>query len=431
MAALAPSPEGSSRTFHGDVARIRHNALALTVMGVVPFGAMFLLCVTFLRDLGPEPQTAILVVSLAFAASIATALVLWLRGRRFRARYQTVEVHADPEGLRLDGVLHRRHELTADLVSAVADPCEVRLERRFRPTITLRAESPAEARSILFALGLDASQNVTTYHGMSRLLAGAPNSYTLWGLGVASPGIFGLLAVIAIDIVTMPVVLGMAACSAALVLSTATRTKLVVSAEGVRWSWLGLRRFIGFGDIKSIWRDRFGGTVGGLVFQLTSGERLRYRPTDARDLEVGRALLDQLEERIREAMASYRAGGTEGDAGRLARGGREMKAWLRSLRTIGSGANADARTAAIPREHLFRIVEDSSTGGPARAAAAVALGMSLDAEGRARVRSAATATAAPKLRVALEVIAEGAEDNELVTAMAEVEVEAEKARPFE
>jgi hypothetical protein len=88
------------------------------------------------------------------------------------------------------------------------------------------------------------------------------------------------------------------------------------------------------------------------------------------------------------------------------------------------------RTAPIPRERLFRVVEDASLDPTSRAAAAVALGLELDDEGRARLRAAAEAMAAPKLRFAIEKAASphAAEDSAIKAALAELEIEEARTR---
>ncbi len=426
MTAPVPLPEGSPRSFEGDVVRVRRNPIVMG-LGAAPFlglAAMFA-AVGFDKPV----DLALGITGVVAVTTAAIPSLLWLHGRNWLARRTPLRAKADPEGLRLDGVHFPRRALKAQLVSS-GEENKVRLGRRFAPALELDAESGADARALLFALGLDASQNLTVYHGMSRYLVNRRNAYQFRALAMGSPLFLGPVALCA-SAASVPVGIAIGLAAVALLVASSARTKIIVGAEGLWWSWMGVRRFIGYGDVESIERDQFGGTAGRLLVQLHSGQTLFFRPSDTKDRREGQTLLDQLEGRLTEAMASYRAGGTAGDAARLARGSRETKAWLASLRAIGSGANVDARTAPLPREQLFRIVEDSATDASARAAAAVALGMHLDAEGRARVRSAATATAAPKLRIALEAIAEGAADPELEAALAEVEVEARKARPFE
>jgi predicted transcriptional regulator len=58
---------------------------------------------------------------------------------------------------------------------------------------------------------------------------------------------------------------------------------------------------------------------------------------------------------------------------------------------------------------VWRVVEDPGVAPSDRAAAAVALGARLDDADRSRLRRIAEACAAPRLRVALETIADTAE----------------------
>jgi hypothetical protein len=107
----------------------------------------------------------------------------------------------------------------------------------------------------------------------------------------------------------------------------------------------------------------------------------------------------------------------------LRRGERDVRAWIQALRAAGAGSRADARTAALPTDTLFRIVEDPRLGSAERAAAAVALDAAgLDDAGRQRLTAAANATAGPKLRVVLQA-ARDADDEALAEAMAAMEAD--------
>ena len=64
------------------------------------------------------------------------------------------------------------------------------------------------------------------------------------------------------------------------------------------------------------------------------------------------------------------------------------------------------RDTWIPRHELLAVVEDPTAPQSARAAAALALKTGLEEPERVRVRVAAAATAAPKVRVALETVAD-------------------------
>jgi hypothetical protein len=130
-----------------------------------------------------------------------------------------------------------------------------------------------------------------------------------------------------------------------------------------------------------------------------------------------------VEERLREARDAFRQGDRGDAAAPIRRGERGVGEWVASLRAIGTGANADMRTAPVPRENLFRIVEDPAAVATDRAAAAIALGAELDDESRARLRRTAESTAALRLRVAFERAAGDGETAEIEAALAELDGE--------
>jgi hypothetical protein len=134
-----------------------------------------------------------------------------------------------------------------------------------------------------------------------------------------------------------------------------------------------------------------------------------------------RPIVPLIEERIRDAMDAFHRDGTSVDASLLRRGERAVGVWVAALRSIGAGANADLRTAPMPGERLFRIVEDPASPAVDRAAAAVALGGDLDEQTRTRLRFVADATAEPRLRLAIEKAAAGEDKAEIEAALAEIE----------
>jgi hypothetical protein len=81
-------------------------------------------------------------------------------------------------------------------------------------------------------------------------------------------------------------------------------------------------------------------------------------------------------------------------------------AWIRHLRSIGSGANVGPRTAPVSAEQLWQTVEAPTAEPAAREAAAVALSGGLDGEGRRRLRIAAQQTVQPNLRVVFDAAAD-------------------------
>jgi hypothetical protein len=117
------------------------------------------------------------------------------------------------------------------------------------------------------------------------------------------------------------------------------------------------------------------------------------------------ARAEALAERIRAALAlSHRTDG----AHLLAR-----SAVAGSLGRAAQGAT-DYRQPSVSREQLWELVEGEATDRAARLAAAEALATAIDAQDRSRLRVAATLVADPKVRVALEDLAE--DDNRTADA---------------
>jgi hypothetical protein len=86
-------------------------------------------------------------------------------------------------------------------------------------------------------------------------------------------------------------------------------------------------------------------------------------------------------------------------------------------------ARASHRRAPVPQERLWRVLEDPKVEPLERAAAAVALKPELDAAGRSRLERTAATIAAPRLRIALDAVAEDADEETLAEALAEIEAD--------
>jgi len=132
-------------------------------------------------------------------------------------------------------------------------------------------------------------------------------------------------------------------------------------------------------------------------------------------------------ERIEEAAAVHRRGGGTDLAMALMRGGRGVTDWLQALRGVGAGAVGGLRTAAVPLDSLYGVLDDPRKTPAVRAAAAVALAASEDPGAHQRIRIAADATAHPRLRIAFERAAGGAADAELAEVLEEIEEVDERA----
>ena len=103
----------------------------------------------------------------------------------------------------------------------------------------------------------------------------------------------------------------------------------------------------------------------------------------------------------------------------LARRERSHIDWVKALHA--ATAKVSHRASPLSLEALWRLVESPRAEPLARAAAAIALEPKLAREDRARLRIAAEATASPRLRIALDRVAEGADEEALAEALAAVE----------
>lgn len=306
------------------------------------------------------------------------------------------------------------------LVPSVSAAPRVRLTPHgLRRAIDLEVDDEQSGRRLLRALSFDVSQTTATFRVGSRMgsqpwmgflvAAVATLVGMLWHL--ASRGRHHGGGFLPMMFIVWP----------AMLVLLVVPSRLDVGVDGVLLRWLWTRRFIGYGEVVSVAAFDEGSGKSrrrGVCLSLEGGEQVR--------LIVNSAGIDDriaiLKERIRGAMEAHAAGGGEEDAMLLRRGDRSVGEWIRSLRSIGAGANADLRTAPVAPERLWRIVESPSVKPSARAAAATALGASVDEEGRDRLRAAAAATVAPKLRIALEAAAgEAHEEGAFEEALRELE----------
>jgi hypothetical protein len=410
--------------FSAELSRVRRNPWVLGLAASPFLGTLAALVAGF-------AVKAAFFAFLFHPAIVAIIALLYAWQRNPWAVIEPLPVRADAAGVHVGDTFIPLADIKDGFVLPGRTP-QVRLSRRRALPLELRCGSVAEARSLLRALGLDVSQRVAQFRTSSRAVA--KRRYTavavgtfmaVYGAFVASiaranhghspalAGVFGVaFALSLIGLVTVMLV----------------PTRLGVGADGIVLRWFGRSRFLGYGDITGVFRfDKGWGRNRqiGLTVTLRSGEEVAIPIGQAKWNDDGVAII---EERMEEAMEAFRGGGAAADAALLRRGDRPVAGWIDALRAIGSGANADMRTAPLPRERLFRIVESPTAAAPDRAAAAVALSADLDDDARTRLRRAADAIAAPRLRVVLEHAAAGAEQAEVEAALAEMDAEEAKRR---
>jgi hypothetical protein len=298
----------------------------------------------------------------------------------------------------------------------------LRIERKGpSPNQELELDDEADGRRILAALGLDAAQTITSFRGMALTQATILRSFGLMALamalGVAVGSLAGMLGNPAAASIAGAITMGTLAAFGSLM-----PTRIEVGTDGVLIRWLTYRRFIPHAEITGGWVQETGlgrGRRVQVMLQLEGGEKVRLPITSQR---YRRERADLLVQRIAEArqVGSH----TEGaDTRVLERRGREVDEWVRALRELTRLATHRAK--AVAPGDLWQVVESPSQDPLARAAAAIALEPELDASNRQRLRVAAQATASPKLRIALDAVADQAEDEALTEALSALDEDRE------
>lgn len=181
--------------------------------------------------------------------------------------------------------------------------------------------------------------------------------------------------------------------------------RVTVGADGVVIAvpLLRRRRFVAHESIVDIEQ-----TSDRVVLALASGTRYEIHTGGG---QQHTALVERLVEATRVNLSAEHAE----PIALLRQGGRTPGAWVRELREHGSVAGGAYRAMALPEETLWRVALDPSERPNHRIGAGLALRAKLDDAGRARLRVAAGAAASPRVRIALEAVANENED-ELVAA---------------
>ena len=367
-------------------------------------------------------------------AGLGHALIFGVLGLVFAYKYnrnpsyEAGEITADPTGVRIGGrLLATRDDIRDGFVLPYKGRTVVRLRRSGRTSINIAVEDIAEGRRLLKALGLDATQTVARVRAASQVfsmpswkqLALFLAPVALVPLSIVSATLLGGKHGLPFGFAVIPFVY------AFMFTMLLAPTSVRIGADGIVTRWLGKERYFPFKDIE--WVNPYEGaqlnkTYVGVEIVTRAGETTRILTGQKRWGDEQQGLLI---ERIREAIEAYRSGYAGADASVLARNGRAPKDWVTALRAIGAGANADMRTAGIPLDRLWRLVEDASAAPLARVGAAIALTPQIPPSERRRIRIAAEATASPKLRIALErASSNDTPEEELAEELSALEAEA-------
>lgn len=261
-------------------------------------------------------------------------------------------------------------------------------DSRGTKVLDARVRDHEEGTALLAALGLDATKQRFTRDVASPLgaILGPMRNKVL--------AFVGFLAVAGAFVVAGRSPVPAIAVAALAMLVMAWPQRVEIATDGVVVSWFGRRRFTRFADVKEIAIAR-----GAVSLVLHSGKAIVVSRDDQ---------MPAIAARLREAFDAYQQRGSDGVVAALvAREEREMPDWLTHLRGLRSQSY---REASIDDEALLRVVEDPGAAPDARAGAVVALRPTLSSAGRERIRVASAATAEPRLRVALDALADASEE---------------------
>jgi hypothetical protein len=328
----------------------------------------------------------------------------------------------DERGLSLDGAfIVPKEAFVGAAIERIRDDGQCRLllvygDRTFAKVakITLLVPDDASARAVTRALGIDAEQRLTRVSFSQS-----------WGLperllpSIAFALVLGLLIVFAASLNPLAwlVMFVFALASYFFALQRVDRTTLTVGSDGVLRERFARNRFVSFGEIARVMKKD-----GGLFLELCDGGAMRLirRRVTAADQDRSPDLdlfVELLALQIQSALeVRHELARAAEDDSFVARRGRPPKKWIDDLRGAPRTGN-DYRSPPVGDENLPRLVADGSRSPDARVGAAIALRAR---EGEAivpRLRVAAAVTASPQLRVALEKIADGADDGEIARSI--------------
>lgn len=365
--------------------------------------AALVLTVSLIAAFVPDLRATMGWVGLLTVLPILPALS-WLY-RRVPRPGGRIEVHAD--GIHVEGALALPR---ADLERAVVTPgphgVTVSIQHKIGLAVVIDVADEAQGHALVAALGMSATQSLSTFALDSKLAAALPGWAFVASLLMFMPAVLGPLLA---GLPWLAVALGVPGYAA--LVAMALPARITIGLDGLLVRWLGRRELIPFGELRAIAHDG-----RRLVLDLAGGRRRTLsarwtadRFVKARSTEHGfasrEAYLDAIVARAREAMAASRGSAAPAAAAALLRKGQDLTTWLRALRaTLDRGASGFRQAETVP-EQLWSTVEDGAADPTERAAAAVALGPALDDAERERLRGVARVVVSPRLRVALEATA--------------------------
>ncbi len=183
---------------------------------------------------------------------------------------------------------------------------------------------------------------------------------------------------------------------------------LSVGADGISYTWRRGRRRIPYDELQGTQPSKLG-----VSLDLINGEQIEIpmmvRNPDCQCEDCQRSIR-RVVDAVEQRLAQYRGTPLSSPAHRLARGSTEATAWLSQVQ--GATGQGDYRHGTLSREQLWSVIEDLGADPTARAAAAWALRSEVRGDERDRLRIAAQETSVPKLRIAIESVADEQHDEQ-------------------
>lgn len=363
-------------------------------------------------------QSAVLQAILDKGALLALPLaaVSYLAGRDLIGAPGSIRREGDDVVIERGGSALRfpASAVESGIIVPATDRVSVELHLRGGDQITARVDDVAEAEAVLRELRVGVENQRCRVQIADRTAArvvslAAPVSITYFA-GIWFAIAFGRYIAHAPGNALLVLALAFYASLAALIQTLISTAEVTVGTDGLAFR-RGLRdRFIPFTELEDI---RVAGL--GALLVLRGGRRMLL-PSIA---GVSAARLDALKLRIREAMA-LRDGAPAQALHQLDRAGRPIAEWRAALGALAR-RGTDYRAAGLSAEDLEGVLGSADATPERRLAAALALAAGKHPTAPERIRVAAAQCASERLRVALEKVGEGTDDDDALAEALEEE----------
>ncbi len=417
---MDPPPEVTPLALHGRLIGERPQGIAralsrATMASMVGAFALSFVITALFSSVIPWVETLLGLMYLATMGLAALAAVAqlwcWITPR------SAGSLAVDAQGVHVARTLaFRRRDIARDRVEAGwlvhdAEGAEVELRLRNGDELSVSVASPEEAEAVLDAAGVDPSKRALS------MQMGGPELNVALAMGSLIPGscTASLIAVTLSKIVVLPsVAMGfllftLAALSVPLSLRAFGPPRVQVGRDGV-----SVRR--GFGGWFASFEEISHVSMRGynLVLHLHDG---RERVISGLGTRASRrqALGDRIAAGVLEAHAPR---DLSARLTALDRNGRTLEEWSAALREVLTEHDA-YRSTGLTRDEVVAALEDPHATPDRRIGAAYALSLADKAQAGQRVRVAVETIAHEPVRVALTRAADGALDEESVTAATE------------